>query len=105
MIALVRYKTVDAEGDTDLITTVMLDEMPRGAMAAPSLAAHVARSNVGKGLPLFRIEDSFAREGDPARQSECRGCVRHMDSLPVPSTIVSPQSNDVSQAGRLTEGL
>jgi transposase len=63
VIARVRYKTVDAEGDTDVITTVMPNEMLPGAMAAPSLAAHVTMENVGKGLPLFRIEDSFTRDG------------------------------------------
>ena len=63
VIARVRYKAVDAEGSTDVITTAMPDEMLPGAMAAPSLAAHVTMENVGKGMPLFRIEDSFARDG------------------------------------------
>jgi len=65
VIARVRYKTVDVEGNTDVITTAMPDEMMPGSLAAPSLAAHVIMENVGKGMPLFRIEDSFAREGIP----------------------------------------
>jgi len=65
IIARVRYKTVDAQGDTDVISTPMPAEMLPGAMAAPSLAAHVLMDNIGKGLPLFRIEDTFAREGIP----------------------------------------
>lgn len=32
-------------------------EMLPAAMAAPSLAAHVVMENIGKGMPLFRIED------------------------------------------------
>jgi transposase len=63
VIARVRYKTVDAAGNTDVITTPMLSEILPGALAAPSLAAHVIMENIGKGLPLFRIEDSFARDG------------------------------------------
>jgi transposase len=63
VIARARYKTVDAEGNTDVITTSMPDEMLPSAIAAPSLAAHVIMENVGKGLPLFRLEDSFARDG------------------------------------------
>jgi transposase len=63
VIARVRYKTVDAEGHADVITTPMPDEMLPGALVATSLAAHVIMENVGKGMPLFRIEDSFARDG------------------------------------------
>lgn len=65
IIARVRYKTVDAQGDTDVISTPMPAEMLPGAMAAPSLAAHVLMENIGKGMPLFRIEDTFAREAIP----------------------------------------
>jgi hypothetical protein len=65
VIARVRYKTVDAEGNADVITTAMPGEILPGAIAAPSLVAHVIMENIGKGLPLFRIEDTFAREGLP----------------------------------------
>lgn len=63
VVARARYKTVDAAGDTDVITTSMPDEMLPSSIAAPSLAAHVIMENVGKGMPLFRLEDTFAREG------------------------------------------
>lgn len=63
IIARVRYKTVDAQGDTDVITTPMPAEMLPSAIATPSLAAHVIMENIGKGMPLFRLEDSFALEG------------------------------------------
>ncbi len=63
IIARVRYKTVDAQGETDVITTPMPAEMLPSAIATPSLAAHVIMENIGKGMPLFRIEDSFARDG------------------------------------------
>lgn len=65
VIARVRYKTVDAEGNTDVITTAMPSEMMPGSIAAPSIAAHIIMENIGKGMPLFRIEDSFEREGIP----------------------------------------
>jgi transposase len=65
IIARVRYKTVDAEGNTDVIATPMPAEMIPAALAAPSLVAHVIMENIGKGMPLFRIEDTFAREGIP----------------------------------------
>jgi transposase len=65
VIARVRYKTVDAAGDTDVITTAMPEQMLPGAIAAPSLVAHVIMENIGKGMPLFRIEDGSARDGIP----------------------------------------
>jgi transposase len=65
VITRVRYKAVDAEGSADVITTAMPGEMLPGAIAAPSLVAHVVMENIGKGLPLFRIADTFAREGLP----------------------------------------
>lgn len=63
VIARVRYKTVDAAGNTDVITAPMPAEMLPAAMATPSLAAHVITENIAKGMPLFRIEDTFEREG------------------------------------------
>jgi transposase len=65
VIARVRYKTVDVAGDTDVITTAMPEQMLPGAIAAPSLAANVIMENIGKGMPLFRIEDGSARDGAP----------------------------------------
>jgi len=63
-IARVRYKTVDAMGDTDIITAAMPPQMlAQSSIGTPSLAAHIIMENIGKGLPLFRIEDSFRREG------------------------------------------
>lgn len=65
VIARVRYKTVDAEGNTDVISASMPQEMLPASIAASSLVAHIVMENIGKGMPLFRIEDSFARDGIP----------------------------------------
>jgi transposase len=64
--ARVRYKTVDAEGNTDIVTAAMPAEMLPGSIAAPSLVAHIIMENIGKGMPLFRLEDSFDRAGSPS---------------------------------------
>jgi len=46
VIAPVRYKTVDVQGDTDLIT--MPEQMLPGALAAPALVAYERRhSSIG----------------------------------------------------------
>jgi transposase len=65
VIARVRYKAADAAGDTDVITTAMPEQMLPSALAAPSLVAHVVMENIGKGMPLFRLEDSFERDAVP----------------------------------------
>jgi transposase len=72
-----RYKAVDAEGDADVITTAMPSEMLPRSVVAPSLAAHVIMENVGKGLPLFRIEDTLVRDGAPLD----RGTLARMKKL------------------------
>lgn len=77
VLARMRYKTVDAEGNADVITAAMPDEMLPRAVLAPSMAAHVVMENVGKGLPLFRLEDTFAREGVPVD----RGTLARMKRL------------------------
>jgi len=63
VIARVCYKAEDAEGNADVITTPMPDEMLPRSIVAPSLAAHVIMENTGKGMPLFRLEDSYRRAG------------------------------------------
>jgi transposase len=72
-----RYKAVDAVGDADVITAAMAAEMLPRSLMAPSLAAHVIMENVGKGLPLFRIEDTLVRDGAPLD----RGTLARMKKL------------------------
>ena len=62
-VARVCYKAEDADGSSDVITTPMPEEMLPRSIVAPSLAAHVIMENTGKGMPLFRLEDSFRRGG------------------------------------------
>lgn len=63
IIARVRYKTVDADGNTDVITAAMPPEMLPSAIAAPSLLAYILVENIGKGMPLFRLQQSFDHDG------------------------------------------
>jgi transposase len=63
VVARVRYKVAPVAGESDVITAPMPAEMLPGSIATPSLAAHMIVQNVGKGMPLFRLEDTFARDG------------------------------------------
>lgn len=63
VVARVRYKTEDAEGNTDVITTSMPNEMLPSSIVAPSFAANMLMANVGMGMPLFRLEDALTRDG------------------------------------------
>lgn len=71
--ARVKYQTIDAQGDTAVETTPMPAETFPRSLAAPSLLAHVIMAKYGMGLPLFRLEDQFTRDGCPLdRGTMCR---------------------------------
>lgn len=71
--ARVKYQATDAKGETSVETAPMpVQTFPR-SLAAPSLLAHILMAKYGMGLPLFRIEDRFARDGCPIdRGTMCR---------------------------------
>ena len=71
--ARVKYQTIDAQGETAVETTPMPAETFPRSLAAPSLLAHVIMAKYGMGLPLFRLEDQFTRDGCPLdRGTMCR---------------------------------
>ncbi len=73
VLARAKYQVVDADGATSLDTTPMPPETFPRSLASPSLLAHIIMEKYGKGMPLFRIEDGFARDGCPIdRGTMCR---------------------------------
>lgn len=69
VIARVKYRIKDdineATGAVPVYTTPMPPVMFERSIATPSLVAHIASRKVTEGMPLFRLEDSFQREGVP----------------------------------------
>jgi transposase len=63
VVARVKYRLVNRQGDSEIETAPLPKETFARSMAAPSLLAHVAVDKHCDGLPLFRIEDRFARDG------------------------------------------
>lgn len=63
VIARAKYKTLDE--DPMLDTAPIPDELLPRALAAPSMLAHVVHEKFGRGLPLFRLETGFRRDGVP----------------------------------------
>lgn len=74
VLARVKYQVAAPSGnETTVDTTPMPLETFSRSLAAPSLIAHIIMEKYGKGLPLFRIEESFARDGCPVdRGTMCR---------------------------------
>jgi transposase len=62
VIARVKYQLMDAEGETSIDTAPMPPQTFPRSLAAPSLLAHIIMAKYGMGMPLFRIEDRFARD-------------------------------------------
>lgn len=65
VIARAKYRTLDETGAATFETTPMPPEAFPRSLAAPSLLGHVATEKLCKGVPLFRIEDAFTRDGTP----------------------------------------
>lgn len=74
IIARVKYRVPgDQPQTTEIVTAPRPSETIARSMAAPSLLAHIAVEKYCDGLPLFRIEDRFARDGVKLdRGSMCR---------------------------------
>src|SRR4051794_30395811 len=75
VIAKVKYRTVavDEYGDAELATAMTPKELFWRCLAAPSLLAHILVEKYCDGLPLFRIEQRFSRDGVPLdRGTMCR---------------------------------
>ncbi len=73
VVARVKYQVVGHDGETAIDTAPMPPETFSRSLAAPSLLAHVIMLKYGQGMPLFRIEDGFARDGCPVdRGTMCR---------------------------------
>jgi len=74
VIARVKYQVAaPGGGETTIDTAPMPPQVFPRSLCAPSLLAHIIMEKYGKGLPLFRIEDTFARDGCPIdRGTMCR---------------------------------
>lgn len=65
VVARVKYQVIGNDGETALDTAPMPPETFPRSLAAPSLLAHILMLKYGQGMPLFRIEDGFRRDGCP----------------------------------------
>lgn len=73
VVARAKYRSTDTVNDETgamaVYTTSMPPVMFGRSIATPSLVAHIASRKVTEGMPLFRIEDSFLREGIPIHRA------------------------------------
>jgi transposase len=73
VVARAKYRTTTDEGTPTLVTAPMPRRTFARCLAAPSLLAKILVDKYCDGLPLYRQEDRFAREGlDLDRGTMCR---------------------------------
>jgi transposase len=74
VVARVKYEvTAPGSGHATVDTAPVPPELFPRSLCAPSLLAHIIMQKYGQGMPLFRIEDAFARDGCPVdRGTMCR---------------------------------
>jgi transposase len=61
--ARIKYQVTDAKGETTVDVAPMPPRTFPRSLAAPSLLAHIIMRKYGAGMPLFRLEDEFTRDG------------------------------------------
>lgn len=73
VMARAKYRVVGTDGEATIDTAPLPPELFPRSLAAPSLLAHIIMLKYGEGMPLFRIEERFARDGCPIdRGTMCR---------------------------------
>jgi len=63
VLARVKYQAVEPSGKTAVETTPLPAQLFPRILAAPSLLAHALVSKYNDGLPFWRLEEIFARDG------------------------------------------
>ncbi len=63
VVARVTYRMQRASGEPTLATAAMPRETFARSLATPALLAHIIAQKYAMGLPLYRLEEQFAREG------------------------------------------
>jgi len=59
----IKYRAIDARGESTIETAPLPPELLRRCLAAPSTLAHLSTQKFCDGLPLYRLEDICARDG------------------------------------------
>jgi transposase len=73
VIARAKYRVLNAQKEFTVATAPMPDETFPRSLAAPSMLAHIIAEKHLQGLPLYRLEDRYSREGEPIdRGTMCR---------------------------------
>ena len=73
VMARIKYQVATKDGETTVDTAPLPPELLARSLCAPSLLAHIIMLKYGEGMPLFRLEDRFARDGCPSdRGTMCR---------------------------------
>lgn len=65
VVARVTYRMQRSSGEPTLVTAAMPRETFARSLATPALLAHIIAQKYAMGLPLYRLEEQFAREGAP----------------------------------------
>ncbi|MFC1611515.1 IS66 family transposase [Myxococcota bacterium] len=63
VVAKVKYAAKNSLGTSEIVTAAMPKETFPGCLAAPSMLAHIAVMKHCDGMPLYRLEDRFERDG------------------------------------------
>ncbi len=81
VVARMKYRSTETineeSGAMAVYTTPMPPVMFPRSIATPSLVGHIASRKVTEGMPLFRLEDAFTREGVPVDRGLMSRWIEH----------------------------
>jgi transposase len=78
VIARVKYSTVDRHGETAVESAAMPKELVWRCVATASLLAHIIVGKHCDGMPLFRLERRFERDGVPLDRGSMSRWLEHL---------------------------
>jgi transposase len=97
VVARPKYRSHDEVNDETGAMTIYTAPMPPmmfpRSIAMPSLIAHIASRKITEGMPLFRIEEGFEREGVPIDRGMMSRWLEHLGAT-LGATVIEAMRKD-----------
>jgi transposase len=98
VIARVSYRAGEKDVDPVCATAPVPPEALPRAIAAPSMLAHIIHEKLGRGMPLYRIETGFRRDGVPIDRGTMSRWMEELGALAGTTIIEAARADALATA-------